>query len=233
MKYFLCAVVSALAVSTVLESTIAYSPIGGGSAQCMNRCSLSSPRVDQNSPLTPLYAAVELEPEPEGGRTLTAVKTMAGSHMKNMGEAPEGTKSDDGSTVYKFWLKARAEGALLKDIHSTVLRDASKKAEFPGFRKGQVPPYAMPQIRGFAVQEGIIRTCQSAVDAYGLKSLSGSAGEVQVLEDIPALASSYKLGDDVEFTATFNAIYDPALQTSTEDGIIDVESTEAEPAAAE
>jgi FKBP-type peptidyl-prolyl cis-trans isomerase (trigger factor) len=152
--------------------------------------------------------------------------------MKNMGET-SGVKSENGAIVYKFWLKARAEGALLKDIHSTVLRDAAKKANFPGFRKGQVPPYAMPQIRGFTVQEGIIRTCQSAVDSYGLKSLPGSAGEVQVLEDIPAVASKYKLGDDVEFTATFNAIYDPSVQTPTAAGIIDVESTEEVPAAAE
>jgi hypothetical protein len=39
--------------------------------------------------------------------------------------------------------------------------------------QGQVPPYAMPQIRGFAVQEGIVQTVKAAVDAYGLKALAG------------------------------------------------------------
>jgi Bacterial trigger factor protein (TF) len=87
-----------------------------------------------------LYA-VELTPEPEGGEELTAVKTMPGSRMKNMGEA-NGVTSDQG-TVYSFWMQATANGALIKDLNTQVLKDAKRKANFPGFRKGQVPPFAM------------------------------------------------------------------------------------------
>jgi FKBP-type peptidyl-prolyl cis-trans isomerase (trigger factor) len=119
------------------------------------------------------------------------------------------------------------------------LKQSAKKANFPGFRKGQVPPYAMPQIRGFSVQEGIIKTCQSAVDAYGLKSIKGSDGEVEVLEDIPEVAADYKLGDSVEFTATFKAIFDPEVSrpgsaddSTTPDDVIDVEAEETSPTAA-
>ena len=87
----------------------------------------------------------------------------------------------------------------------------------------------MPQIRGFAVQEGIIQTVQSAVDAYGLKSLSGSDGEVEVLEDIPEVAKNYKVGDDIAFTATFQAVLNPELAAaSSEDAtVVDVEAEEA------
>ena len=89
----------------------------------------------------------------------------------------------------------------------------------------------MPQIRGFAVQEGIIQTVQSAVDAYGLKSLSGSDGEVEVLEDIPEVAKNYKVGDDIAFTATFQAVLNPELvaaASSEEDAtVVDVEAEEA------
>ncbi|KAG7349750.1 bacterial trigger factor-like protein [Nitzschia inconspicua] len=170
--------------------------------------------------------STELVPEPDGGTVLTAVKTMEGSKMKNMGENPEITSKD--GQVYKFWLTAKVEGSLVKEIHGEVLKQSAKKANFPGFRKGQVPPYAMPQIRGFAVEESIVRTCQSAVDAYGLKSLSGTDGSVDVLEDIPAVANEYKLGDDLQFTATFNAIFDPTLTKSTSDdkAIMDVEAEE-------
>lgn len=92
----------------------------------------------------------------------------------------------------------------------------------------------MPQIRGFAVEESIVQTCQCAVDAYGLKSLSGSDGSVEVLEDIPEVANKYKLGDDLQFTATFNAIYDPAIteSISSTDEVVDVKAEE-EPAAIE
>mmetsp|Transcript_43639 Transcript_43639/g.105252 ORF Transcript_43639/g.105252 Transcript_43639/m.105252 type:complete len:218 (-) Transcript_43639:48-701(-) len=174
---------------------------------------------------TALAGAVELEPEPEGGDEITAVKTMAGSRMKNMGEV-DGVTDEDG-TVYKFWLSATAEGPLIKDLNTQILKDASKKANFPGFRKGQVPPYAMPQIKNFAVEEGLIQTVKSAIDAYGLKSISGSNGEVKVLENVPDVASVYKVGDDLQFTATLNAIFDPANQPaeaiSADDTVIDAE----------
>lgn len=86
----------------------------------------------------------------------------------------------------------------------------------------------MPQIRGFAVQEGIIQTVQSAVDAYGLKSLSGSDGEVEVLEDIPEVAKSYKVGDDIQFTATFKATFNPEVSRAAEAGESDIVDVEAE-----
>ena len=188
-----------------------------------------------------LRAAGELVAEPEGGEEIQPVKTMAGSRMKNMGEAEglSGVRSEEDAetqgTINKYWLTAKVEGSLVREIHQTVLKESAKKANFPGFRKGQVPPFAMPQIRGFAVQESIVRTCQSAVDAYGLKSVSGSDGEVEVLEDIPEVAKAYKLGDDLEFTATFNAVVDPELapaaasddaEKSSADGVVDVEAEE-------
>lgn len=86
------------------------------------------------SPVDLSQPAVELEPEPEGGEEIQAVSTMPGSRMKNMGEAPE-VKTKDGGTAYKFWLTAQAGGPLIKEINTRVLKDASKKAEFPGFRK--------------------------------------------------------------------------------------------------
>ena len=80
-----------------------------------------------------LNAAVELKPEPEGGEEVPAVKTMEGSRMKNMGEAT-GVKNENGP-VFKFWLTASAQGALIKELNTRVLKDAAKKADFPGFRK--------------------------------------------------------------------------------------------------
>lgn len=185
-----------------------------------------------------LGAAVELVAEPEGGEEIFPVKTFPGSRMKMMGDAEDlkgvrETDGDDGEEekVYKYWLKASVEGALVQEIHATVLRESAKKANFPGFRKGQVPPFAMPQIRGFAVEESIIRTCQSAVDAYGLKSVQGSDGAVEVLEDVSEVAKSYKLGDDLEFTATLNASEDPEArppapteESGEDDGVVDVDA---------
>lgn len=183
------------------------------------RYSASSSYVISEHQTKALYATNDVKPEPDGGEELTAIKTLEGSRMKKMSEST--VMSENGSQVYEFWLSAKVEGELVKSLHSEVLKESAKKANFPGFRKGQVPPYAMPQIRGFAVSESIVRTCQSAVDAYGLKSLKGSDGEVNVLEDITELAKTYKLGDDIYFTGTFKATFDQQVAVDTVSDAID------------
>jgi hypothetical protein len=77
--------------------------------------------------------AVQLKPEPEGGEEMEGISTMAGSRMKKMKEMRGITEGDE--LVYNFWLTATADAALIKAISTKVLKDASKKAEFPGFRK--------------------------------------------------------------------------------------------------
>jgi len=84
------------------------------------------------------------------------------------------------------------------------------------------------------VQESIIKTVEAAVDAHGLLSLKGSDGEVNVHEDVSALAKTYKTGDSIQFTATLNAEYDPEKQQSAAssesntDGVVDVTASAEE-----
>jgi hypothetical protein len=75
-----------------------------------------------------LTMAVELTPEPEGGEELHAISTLVETRMKNMGEA-DGVTSDEG-TVYQFWLSTIAEGEMIKQIRTQVLKDASKNVCF-------------------------------------------------------------------------------------------------------
>lgn len=173
--------------------------------------------------------AVELKPEPEGGDELQRVtSSLPGSRLKNLGPDIEGEEG-----VYKFWLTAKADGKEIKRLRDQTEREASKKANFPGFRKGQVPPYAQPQMTGFAVQEAIIKTCEQSLEAYGLESLPGSAGEVTVHEDIKDLVKGYKLGSDVAFTASYRGKFDAAVhaafgslpdESSKKDVVVDVEA---------
>ncbi len=154
-----------------------------------------------------LNMAYELVAEPDGGEELQSIDTMADSRMKNMGPNDE-LKSDDGQ-VYTFWMTANADGKMIAEYRKQVEKDASRNANFPGFRKGQIPPYAKPQLTMFALQEGIIKTCEAAVAAYGLKALSGSDGSVEVHEDVKDISNGYKVGSSVQFTATFSATFDP------------------------
>jgi FKBP-type peptidyl-prolyl cis-trans isomerase (trigger factor) len=177
--------------------------------------------------LSPLNLHYELKAEPEGGEELTPIASMAGSRMKNMG-VDAGTKSEDGSDVYTFWLTADADGKLIKEYRTTVEKDAAKKANFPGFRKGQVPPYAQPQMTMFAIQEAVIKTCESAVAAYGLKSLPGSDGSVEVFEDIKDITKGYKIGSDVTFTASFKASFDAEARKNEEQSTAEGDTVVAE-----
>lgn len=188
----------------------------------------STPRAftpHSHSPSTSRLS-MELTPEPEGGTELSQIDStgMTNSRMKNMGAPVEDGKGKvakevDGEEVVSFWLSAEAEGSFVQKIRTKLLKEAGKNANFPGFRKGQVPPYAQPQMTMFAVQEGIIRTCESAVAAYGLNSVPDEdGGSVEVLEDIKELVKGYKLGTDVPFTARFVATVDPEKRGSAVDG---------------
>eukprot|EP00560_Eucampia_antarctica_P006129 CAMPEP_0197823150 /NCGR_PEP_ID=MMETSP1437-20131217/472_1 /TAXON_ID=49252 ORGANISM="Eucampia antarctica, Strain CCMP1452" /NCGR_SAMPLE_ID=MMETSP1437 /ASSEMBLY_ACC=CAM_ASM_001096 /LENGTH=243 /DNA_ID=CAMNT_0043422157 /DNA_START=104 /DNA_END=835 /DNA_ORIENTATION=+ len=170
---------------------------------------------------TRCFGTVTLVPEPEGGDEIDAVVPMINSRMKNMGQKLDETDKESGLPIYSFWLTSEADGAYVKEIRTKVLKDASKNANFPGFRKGQIPPYAQPQMTGFAIQESIIKTCESAVDAFGLKSLPGSAGSVEVLEDVKEMSAGYKQGASLQFTATFKAMVDPEKQPSKEEEVVE------------
>ena len=85
------------------------------------------------------------------------------------------------------------------------------------------------------MQESIIKTCESAVGALGLKGLGGEDGDVDVKEDVKELSKGYnykKANVDIEFTATFKGTYDSTKRkvddNNDDDGIIDVETVTEE-----
>ena len=84
----------------------------------------------------------------------------------------------------------------------------------------------------FAVQEALIKTMEAAVGAFGLKSLPGSDGSAEVMEDVTEMCKGYKVGTPLQFTATFKATLDPEKQrvaeTSEEADAIDVEVMQEE-----
>jgi hypothetical protein len=66
----------------------------------------------------------------------------------------------------------------------------------------------------FALQEGIVKTAENTVASFGVKALDGSAGDMQVKEDMQEVLKSYKLGDDLSFTATLKCEFDPTRKVA-------------------
>ena len=79
---------------------------------------------------------------------------------------------------------------------------------------------------GFAVQEALVRTVESAVKAFGLKALPGSAGEVTILEEVKDMCKGYKVGDSLKFTAKLNAIFDTEKAVTLEEAAKTLEEQE-------
>ena len=76
-----------------------------------------------------LLRAAELKPEPEDGEELKKISSsLPDSRMKNLGPADE-------EGVYNFWLTATADGEKVKKLRVQTEKEASRNANFPGFRK--------------------------------------------------------------------------------------------------
>ena len=59
------------------------------------------------------------------------------------------------------------------------MKDFKKVAQFPGFRKGQIPPYAQPKMTNFALQEVLVSSCQEAITRFGVNEINeGQLGAV-------------------------------------------------------
>ena len=80
----------------------------------------------------------------------------------------------------------------------------------------------------FAVQEGIIKTCEAAVEAFGVKSTSGKDGEINVNEEVKDVCKGYKEGDTLPFAVNFRAMFYPEKSRPSEE-----ESSESETSAGE
>ncbi len=80
-----------------------------------------------------LGMAYDMVPEAEGGEEMTPNSSLPSCRMKKMEARPD-IRSDIGP-VSKFWLTAEADGTMIKEYRKQLLKDASKKANFPGFRK--------------------------------------------------------------------------------------------------
>jgi len=65
-----------------------------------------------------------------------------------------------------------------------------------------------------------------AVEAFGLKSLDGSDGEVTVHEDVSAMSKGYKVGESLPFTATLNAALTSSASSSEVEGSVEAETEE-------
>ncbi|CAM9635485.1 unnamed protein product, partial [Phaeothamnion confervicola] len=91
-------------------------------------------------------------------------------------------------------------GEITAATHSSIEKELRSKANFPGFRKGQIPPYAMSQVKLFCVEECVNDGIVQVLEAYGLAKLEGEAGHAEVKEDTADLQKAFKPGKPFAFS---------------------------------
>jgi Bacterial trigger factor protein (TF) len=163
---------------------------------------------------------VKPEPEPEGGIDLPLTKGAADFRMKEMreldpaeveakysqsggGSSDSGGGDDKPNPTHEFWMTGTIDTVGVERNKKSLLQEMKGKAAFPGFRKGQVPPYAMNQVVLFAIQDALINTVKVVIGEFGLNN----GGEVTIHEDVEAISRAYKAGTNITFTATVQAAY--------------------------
>ena len=109
---------------------------------------------------------------------------------------------DEGTNAY--FLKMTVSGETTQRYMTTVEKDAKKNANFPGFKKGQIPPWARPQLVKFCVETAINDGMIDAMESAGIQKLEGEAGNAEVLEDVSEIIKAFKVGEPISFTAKFN-----------------------------
>lgn len=171
----------------------------------------------------PRLMEVELVDEPEGGEEVAPIEGSVGGsesiRLKDLGPVDESDEAHSlreelGAPVHNFWLTAVAGGDAIRKTRAIVARDASKKSNFPGFRPGQIPPYAQPQMTNFALREVMVTSCQEAIGKFGVKEINeGQLGAVTFNEDVDVISKKYDIKGcpGVPFTANFRAYFDPDI----------------------
>lgn len=178
---------------------------------------------DDSSKKAAVIMDLELVAEPEGGgevAPLVAGSESTGSgftiRVKDLGPVSESDEAYDlkdelGTPVHNFWLTALADGGDVKKTRNIVMKDSAKHANFPGFRPGQIPPYAQPKMTFFALQETLVSSCQAAIKLFGVNEINeGQLGAVTFNENVEDLSKVYdaKKCPSVPFTANFRGTFD-------------------------
>lgn len=59
--------------------------------------------------------------------------------------------------------KMRVPVLTIFDLPVTIMKDFKKNAQFPGFRKGTIPPFMLPKVKQFVILDCLEKTLSEAV----------------------------------------------------------------------
>lgn len=111
------------------------------------------------------YSVIKGEETKNGGHKYTFTVTVAGDMSKDSyGEQ----RSSVCACVCRRARRVRTSpGILTAAVHGvhavTIMKDFKKNAQFPGFRKGTIPPFMLPKVKQFVILDCLEKTLSTAV----------------------------------------------------------------------
>eukprot|EP00639_Heterosigma_akashiwo_P031010 CAMPEP_0194687022 /NCGR_PEP_ID=MMETSP0295-20121207/15911_1 /TAXON_ID=39354 /ORGANISM="Heterosigma akashiwo, Strain CCMP2393" /LENGTH=222 /DNA_ID=CAMNT_0039575079 /DNA_START=24 /DNA_END=693 /DNA_ORIENTATION=+ len=90
--------------------------------------------------------------------------------------------------IAEFQLDFEVAGKDSQKVYSEIQKQAKKNANFPGFRKGQLPAYALAELKSFTLEQVINDAILNACDYCKLDVVEeGESAKAEILEDMTDL----------------------------------------------
>mmetsp|Transcript_47207 Transcript_47207/g.73817 ORF Transcript_47207/g.73817 Transcript_47207/m.73817 type:complete len:193 (-) Transcript_47207:28-606(-) len=101
------------------------------------------------------------------------------------------------SAKYKFTVTV--DGDLTKSSFGAIMRDFKKNAQFPGFRKGTIPPFMMPKVKSFVILDCLEQTLGEAVRDEGLELADDERKPTLDDDQTNTLTKEFKEGEPFQY----------------------------------
>lgn len=99
--------------------------------------------------------------------------------------------------IAKYKLVLEIPGTYSRQQRKKSLASLKKNANFPGFRKGTIPPFIKKDVDGFVLQDSITDVVSQACQELGLKPIDGDKGGPEM--DMDDMKSRFEVGTDFQF----------------------------------
>lgn len=104
---------------------------------------------------------------------------------------------DGDDEIAKYRLVLQIPGTYSRAQRKKSVDALKKNADFPGFRKGTIPPFIKKDVDSFVLRDSVDEMISEACVELGLKPIEGEKGGPKI--DFEEMSERFKVGTDFEF----------------------------------
>jgi len=123
-------------------------------------------------------------------RTARRIQMMAGKETEVEYTLEKGEALPGGGSKYNIAVKVDA--SMAKGAFGGIMKDFKKVAQFPGFRKGTIPPFMLPKVKEFTILRCLEKTLTLVATQEKLKLAQSVKKPVLDDEQTLALVRAFK-----------------------------------------